>query len=64
MVPKKILFCTDFSENSRPGWQLAMEFAKAFGAQLHILHVIDYKDFPGYVDWAEKMRELLEATKR
>ncbi len=64
MVPKKILFCTDFSENSRPARELAVEYAKAFGAQLLILHVIDYKDFPGFVDWAEKLRELLEATKR
>jgi len=61
MVPKKILFCTDFSENSRPAWELAMGYAKAFGAKLLILHVID---LPGYVDWAEKLREILEATER
>lgn len=59
MVPKKILFCTDFSENSRPAWELATDYAKAFGAQLLILHVID---LPGYVDWAEKLHEILEAT--
>jgi universal stress protein A len=59
MVPKKILFCTDFSENSRPAWELATDYAKAFGAQLLILHVID---FPGYVDWAERLHEILEAT--
>ncbi|HMK36438.1 MAG TPA: universal stress protein [Desulfomonilaceae bacterium] len=64
MVPKKILFCTDFSENSQPAWKLALDYAKAFGAQLSILHVIDYKDFPGHVDWAEKLRELLENVER
>jgi len=64
MIPRKILFCTDFSENSRPAWGLAKDYAKAFGAQLLILHVVDYKDFPGYVDWAERLREILEDTKR
>ncbi|MGO9568777.1 MAG: universal stress protein [Desulfomonilaceae bacterium] len=59
MVPKKILFCTDFSENSRPAGKLAVDYAKAFGAQLLILHVID---FPGYVDWPEKLLELLQET--
>jgi universal stress protein A len=61
MVPKKILFCTDFSENSRPAWELAKDYAKAFGAQLLILHVID---FPGYVDWAERLHEILKATEQ
>jgi universal stress protein A len=61
MVPKKILFCTDFSENSAPAWEQAKLYAKAFGAQLLILHVID---FPGYVDWAERLHEILEATER
>jgi universal stress protein A len=61
MIPKKILFCTDFSENSRPAWELAKNYANAFGAQLLILHVVD---FPGYVDWAERLHEILEATER
>lgn len=64
MEPKKILFCTDFSENSRPAWGLAVEYAQSFGAQLLILHVIDYKDFPGYVDWIEKLREILAEVER
>lgn len=64
MVPKKILLCTDFSENSRPARELAVEYAKTFGSQLLILHVIDHKDFPGYVDWGEKLRELLEKVQR
>ncbi len=61
MIPKKILFCADFSENSRPAWELSVDYAKAFGAQLFILHVID---FPGYVDWYEKLHEVLAATER
>jgi universal stress protein A len=61
MVPKKILFCTDFSKNSRPAGELAVDYAKAFGAQLLILHVID---FPGYIDWFERLHEILEATER
>jgi universal stress protein A len=64
MVPKKILFCTDFSENSRPAWELAVDYAKAFGAQLLILHVMDYEDFPGYVDWGERLREILGNVER
>ncbi len=60
MVPKKILFCTDFSDNSRPAFELAVDYAKGFGAELLILNVIDYKEFPGYVDWAEKLHEILD----
>jgi len=40
MLPKKILFCTDFSENSEPARQCALEYAKAFGAAVSIVHVI------------------------
>jgi nucleotide-binding universal stress UspA family protein len=39
MLPKKILFCADFSQNSEPARQLAVEFAKNFGAQLLLIHV-------------------------
>jgi universal stress protein A len=41
MIPKKILFCTDFSENSKPALLCAIEYAKAFGASLSILHVLN-----------------------
>ncbi|MBI5248070.1 MAG: universal stress protein [Desulfomonile tiedjei] len=64
MIPKKILFCTDFSENCQPAYELAVEYAKAFEAQLLILHVIDDRDLPGYVDWAEKLREILGKLER
>ena len=52
-------FCTDFSENSRPAWELAVNYAKGFGAQLLILHVID---FLGHFDWPEKLLEILKET--
>lgn len=41
MIPKKMLFTTDFSENSRPAGQYAIDFARAFSADLRILHVIN-----------------------
>ena len=41
MAIRKILFCTDFSENSVSARHQAVEFAKALGAQLNILHVVD-----------------------
>jgi universal stress protein A len=41
MIPKKILFCTDFSENSLPAKGYAIDFAKAFGASLDVLHVVN-----------------------
>ncbi|MGB6068134.1 MAG: universal stress protein [Desulfomonilaceae bacterium] len=40
MLPKKILFCTDFSENSEPARRCALEYAKAFGSAVSIVHVI------------------------
>jgi nucleotide-binding universal stress UspA family protein len=30
---------------------VAVDYAKAFGAQLILVHVIDSEAFPGYVDW-------------
>jgi universal stress protein A len=42
MIPKKILYCTDFSENSKPAQQLALEYARAFGASLVVLHVFTH----------------------
>ncbi len=51
MLPKKILFCTDFSENAEPARQLALEYAKAFDAQLLIVHVINSNSLPSPLDW-------------
>jgi nucleotide-binding universal stress UspA family protein len=41
MIPKKLLFCADFSENSRPAFMYAAELAEAFGAELTILHIVN-----------------------
>jgi nucleotide-binding universal stress UspA family protein len=41
MMPKKILACTDFSENSVPARICAVEYARAFRAELLILHVVN-----------------------
>ncbi len=41
MLPKKILFCADFSENSLPALNHAIAYAKAFDAELLIIHVIN-----------------------
>lgn len=40
MAANKILFCTDFSDNSTNARELATDFAVKFGAELHIIHVI------------------------
>ncbi|MGB9616357.1 MAG: universal stress protein, partial [Desulfomonilaceae bacterium] len=41
MLPKTILFATDFSDNSTAARQYALEFAQAFGAELIVLHVVN-----------------------
>ncbi|MFC1835661.1 universal stress protein [Thermodesulfobacteriota bacterium] len=41
MIPVRILFCSDFSENSSGARKCAREYATAFGAELLILHVIN-----------------------
>lgn len=41
MMPKTILACTDFSENSVPARICAVEYARAFRAELLILHVVN-----------------------
>jgi universal stress protein A len=70
VVAKKILVCTDFSDNSQPALELAAQYAKAFGAQLLIFHAIDnflaidYTDFPDDVDWAAKLQEILKNIKQ
>jgi len=61
MVPKTILFCADFSENSEPARQIATDYANAFGARLIIMHVIDSSGFPSYVDWVgDELGQILE----
>jgi nucleotide-binding universal stress UspA family protein len=54
MAIKKILFCTDFSENSSPARSKAVEFAKAFGAELFIVHVVNSR-LLGYPSFENKL---------
>ncbi len=53
MLPKNILFCTDFSENSLEARQTAIDFARAFGATLWIIHVVNSSQI-GYPSLEEK----------
>ena len=51
MIPKKILYCSDFSDNSAPSGQCAVAYAKVFGSALIILHVVDsWAGYPNYVE--------------
>ena len=56
MIPRKILVCTDFSENSVPARILAIEYAKIFGAELDILHVVNSR-LIGYPDFSTRIPE-------
>lgn len=67
---KRILSATDFSECSNHAMRYACEFAAAFGAELHLLHVNEpplaaYSEFGvGYVgspDLEEEVRSAAEA---
>lgn len=43
---KKILYATDFSDNSKYALKYALSFARRFGAKLFILHVIQQPTYP------------------
>ncbi len=66
MKPKKILFCTDFSENSEPAHRLAMDYAECFSATLVLFHVVDpgdrrYPRFEDLIPYEETQKTLNEA---
>ncbi len=69
MTPKKILLCTDFSDNSLPARNLALAYGEAFGAGIVVLHVIDsWAGFPAYsesmpLDVRDVIRKLDETAK-
>jgi universal stress protein A len=54
MVPKKIVVCTDFSENSTAARLLAIDYAKEFRATLLILHVVNSR-LLGYPTFADRV---------
>ena len=69
MIPKRILFCTDFSENSRAARSCALDYARIFGASLTILHVINSSEigFPSLdetvpVDIQSAIRNIEESV--
>lgn len=47
---KKVLFCTDFSENSDCAFDYAFGIAKRDDADLYILHVISVNPRASYID--------------
>lgn len=55
MLPRKILFCTDFSQSSRPAGRCAREYAKALEADLQVLHVIE--SWEGYPTLEDRFKE-------
>ncbi len=69
MPTSKIVFCTDFSENSAPARELCLEYAQAFGAELVIVHVINsWAGFPAYseglpIDMRDIVKGMEEAAK-
>ena len=67
MIPKKILFCADFSENSLPALRYAIGYAKKFAAELLIIHVINSSQL-GYSSLGEgvplDMRAALDSIQQ
>jgi len=75
-VYEHILYCTDFSENAREAFPVALDLAKKYGAFLHILHVYresgDFTEFEVssniHMDWirvahfvgTEREKKLIE----
>lgn len=43
---RRILYATDFSENSKYALKFALSFAQKYGAKLFILHVIQQPTYP------------------
>lgn len=62
---KRILLPTDFSEYAGVALRYACAFAKQFGAELHLLHVVEYvvPPFPLYGVNTSPPRELAEWRK-
>ncbi|MEW6348678.1 MAG: universal stress protein [Thermodesulfobacteriota bacterium] len=66
MGTKKIVFATDFSENSAPARDRAVEYAKTFGAELLILHVVNSRllGYPSFVERVPVDLALIEQNIR
>ena len=46
---KKIVFCTDFSENANEAFELAFDLTQKYGAQILLVHVVPPLVFPSPV---------------
>ena len=66
MTPRKILLCTDFSENSVHARNVALEYGKVFGSEVVVLHVID--SWSGLHAYAENapvdVRDVIQALEQ
>jgi nucleotide-binding universal stress UspA family protein len=63
MPPKKIMVCTDFSENSTRARITALDYAKAFDAQLVIYHVVNSR-LIGYPTFANQNPEQIALVQK
>ncbi len=59
---KKIMFCTDFSENSDDTFPYALDLARKYQAHLVIAHIIEQPPQTGFVDLyvTEDIRQKIE----
>ena len=57
---KKILYCTDFSEDADYAFLTALDMARKYRAQLYIFHVVHspYKYIPSMNRWGKGKRPL------
>jgi nucleotide-binding universal stress UspA family protein len=63
---KKILFCTDFSENAHWAFAYALDLAKKYMSKLFVLHVTPLPSHPDQLSIylrPEKLEELMIAQK-
>lgn len=61
MIPRRILFCTDFSENSKPALRVAIDYARTLGSELVIFHVINSSQL-GYPSLEQGMPVDIQAA--
>lgn len=61
MIPRTILFCADFSENSALACETAVDYAKAFNSSLYVLNVLDTSKLGYPIYEGEAPADLQEA---
>ncbi|HUI43982.1 MAG TPA: universal stress protein [Terriglobia bacterium] len=59
---RKILFCSDFSENSRRASDYAFSLAMEYNAEITLLHVLE--DLPASADLQAATREAVESLRK